>query len=331
MLRAKMLKRERYARRNIREAGGVERVFGNFKNKPTEDQFLAMVQASCFGVEDPLSVAGDNFGLEYLLDEWNLVVRRHKEDGLWHLQDEEGKDCGLQSTQTEVWANLGFFFQIKEQFMDSISELDMDSFSVDESHSFYIDNSTGGLAIGISVIPLRPKSEEPFFIFDHTWDASKLKDPNQFFTYIVHITTPDELLKDKRGLHGVREHQRHLASGKVVPVRPHSRHTPIRVRDDVLNTSEVDYVVYRAYNANGVIRYIGEGKETRPEHVNSGISHNFKINEHYFKTGPMHVEIVKRHLSKGEALAVELFLIRSFPAGQLWNIKDASPGPLLGT
>ena len=323
MLKKKMEKRERIVRQAVREQGGAEHVFKGFKNKPTEDGIVAMVMASCFGIEDPLSAGGkDGFGLEYIIDEWNTALRNHKKDGLWHLQDEEDNDCGLQSSQSEIWGNLAFYFKVKAPFMDSIGELDMDSFSSDESGAFYVDNINGGLAIGVSVFSMANISEQPEIQFDPKWNNQRGKDPNKFFAYLVEITTPDELLKDKRDLHAVRQHQRHLATGKVVPVRPHSRHNPIHLRDDVLNTSEVDFLVYRAFDAEGVIRYIGEGKENRPGHVNSGISHNFSINEHFFKRGPMRVEVVKRYLSKAEALAIELFLIKSFPAGQLWNIKD---------
>lgn len=331
MLLAKMEKRLRQTRAAIRRSDGPDVLFRNFRNRPTEDQLVAMVKASCYGVGDPLGAAGDLFGLEYILDEWNQVIRRHRQNGIWNFLDQENRPLGLHSTQSEEWGNLNFQFIVKEAFQGQIGEFDLDQFTVAEQGDFYLDREGGGLAIGIWVSPLTPLSEEPGIVFDPRWRQSKLKDQGKFFTYTVEFTTPDALMKDRRDSHGVRPHERHLATGKVVPVRPHTRHNPVRVREDVLNTSEVDFVVYRAFDVNGVVRYIGEGKEDRPGHVNSGISHNYKINEHYFKAGPMRVEIVKRHLSKAEALAVELFLIRSFPSGQLWNIKDASPGPLLGT
>jgi hypothetical protein len=71
-----------------------------------------------------------------------------------------------------------------------------------------------------------------------------------------------------------------------------------------------------------MVRYYGEGKEERPNHVNSGTSHNFKINQHFFLHGEMKVEIIKRGLSKQESLAIEKFLIQSHKGSELWNIKD---------
>ena len=50
---------------------------------------------------------------------------------------------------------------------------------------------------------------------------------------------------------------------------------------------------------------MGDGKRERPKHVNSGASHNWKINEHYFTNGEMTVEILHDDLTKSEALAIE--------------------------
>ena len=74
-----------------------------------------------------------------------------------------------------------------------------------------------------------------------------------------------------------------------------------------------------------MLRYIGEGTTVRPAHINSGCSHNYKLNEHHFKRGPMRVELVAQHLSKDEALAIERLLIRGHRTSDLWNIKDYEP------
>ena len=55
---------------------------------------------------------------------------------------------------------------------------------------------------------------------------------------------------------------------------------------------------------------MGDGKRERPKHVNSGASHNWKINEHYFTKGEMTVEILHDDLTKSEALAIEQMLIK---------------------
>ena len=73
------------------------------------------------------------------------------------------------------------------------------------------------------------------------------------------------------------------------------------------------------------MRYFGEGLIGRPAHVNSGVSHNYKLNEHFFRVGPMRVEVFARGLSKDEALAVERLCIRGHNGSALWNIKDYEP------
>ena len=61
------------------------------------------------------------------------------------------------------------------------------------------------------------------------------------------------------------------------------------------------------------------------KHVNSGISHNIKINEHYFLKGKMEVEIIMDNLSKSESLAIEKILLNQHKGEGLWNIKDYEP------
>ncbi|MEY3882236.1 MAG: hypothetical protein RIQ94_3032 [Pseudomonadota bacterium] len=156
-----------------------------------------------------------------------------------------------------------------------------------------------------------------------TWINHPLKPNNIATRYDVYITTIDKFFLERENeKHTVKEHIRHLQSGKIVPVKPHKRSNPVKIREQILNTSEVDYIVYCVKDMDGFIRYYGEGKETRPNHVNSGISHNYKINEHFFTRGLMKVEIIKQHLSKAQSLAIEKFLIKSHTESELWNIKD---------
>jgi len=86
-----------------------------------------------------------------------------------------------------------------------------------------------------------------------------------------------------------------------------------------------DHVVYSVTDHAGDVRYIGEGKRDRPKHVNSGASHNWKINEHYFTKGEMIVKIVYEGLTKSEALAMEQMLIKKSSGTGLWNVKDYEP------
>ncbi|MDA9790651.1 hypothetical protein N9B86_04215, partial [Planktomarina temperata] len=86
-----------------------------------------------------------------------------------------------------------------------------------------------------------------------------------------------------------------------------------------------DHVVYSVTDHAGDVRYIGEGKRERPKHVNSGASHNWKINEHYFTKGEMTVEILHEGLTKSEALAIEQMLIKKSSGTGLWNVRDYEP------
>ena len=86
-----------------------------------------------------------------------------------------------------------------------------------------------------------------------------------------------------------------------------------------------DHVVYSVTDHVGDVRYIGEGKQERPKHVNSGASHNWKINEHYFTKGEMTVAILHDGLTKSEALAIEQMLIKKSSGTGLWNVRDYEP------
>lgn len=91
------------------------------------------------------------------------------------------------------------------------------------------------------------------------------------------------------------------------------------------NRALTDHIVYEVQDADGTIRYFGEGKSDRWKHVNSGVSHNRKINEHFFIRGEMTVKVVHEGLTKSEALSIERLLIRSARGQNLWNVKDYEP------
>ena len=121
----------------------------------------------------------------------------------------------------------------------------------------------------------------------------------------------------------VSGHFRRLQSGRVVPVRSHRKRKPIRSKaivDEITN-----HIVYQVFDKDGILKYIGEGKPDRYLHVNSGVSHNKKINEHYFLHGEMNVEKIATDLSKSEALALERLLLNQMSGSDLWNIKDYEP------
>jgi predicted GIY-YIG superfamily endonuclease len=93
----------------------------------------------------------------------------------------------------------------------------------------------------------------------------------------------------------------------------------------VSRDSIAEHIVYVVKDGDGRLRYIGEGKEARWKHVNSGASHNVKINEHFFTKGPMTVEVIQEGLTKPEALSIERLLLARHAGQGLWNSKDYEP------
>lgn len=139
------------------------------------------------------------------------------------------------------------------------------------------------------------------------------------------VATTEELIErlPEREQHKVSEHTRNLRSGKKTKVKAHSKRTPIRT--PIRKTGLTDHIVYTVKDHNGHLRYIGEGKSDRFKHVNSGASHNWKINEHFFKYGSMDIEIIAEGLTKFESLAIEKLLLQNHSDQNLWNIRDYEP------
>jgi hypothetical protein len=335
-LQKKLDKTKKLAMKVLGCSDGIETIFSIFNNKPTPDQFVNMVCVSKYGPGEPLSEGGESFALEYIIHEFNEVIKDTKNKPVTIL-NEDGQGMGLISSQSERWANLLFTFYLDEKFVGYMTELDKNDFhELDKYPSVFIDSESGSLALQIGCVPSIPVSDlykEPCFhqlgIGDQwkpTFYPDKLKNNDKFFWYQVRVSTLDRILEEiDRQKHGVKSHERHIKSGKVVIVASHERRNPIITKGRKQNSEEVDYIVYRVKDADGTIRYYGEGREGRPGHVNSGVSHNFKINEHFFTKGPMEVEILSDGLSKQEALVIEKFLIKAHSGSALWNIKDYEP------
>lgn len=69
-----------------------------------------------------------------------------------------------------------------------------------------------------------------------------------------------------------------------------------------------DYYVYAAKH-DGRVLYIGSGRLSRIDHVNSGRSHNREINRHFFTHGAMVVEKLHTELTRAESLRREVLAI----------------------
>lgn len=79
-------------------------------------------------------------------------------------------------------------------------------------------------------------------------------------------------------------------------------------RKDLLLKPTGHYVYLAALNDK--VYYIGSGKGLRYSHVNSGTSHNYKLNQHHFTSeDKLEVEIIIEGMSKEESMEVEERLI----------------------
>ncbi|WPJ20601.1 hypothetical protein vBPFY1MI_118 [Pseudomonas phage vB_PF_Y1-MI] len=85
----------------------------------------------------------------------------------------------------------------------------------------------------------------------------------------------------------------------------------------------MSYVYVGEYN--GQLVYVGKGKGTRFEHLNSGRSSCYEANRLHFAGGRLNVYKVVDGLTDGEAYELEQFII--FEAKPVWNVAGVRPIP----
>ena len=317
-------------------AGWSPPPFGTFKHRPTEDDMLSMFLAARFGPGDPLTAGGDDFAVEYLLDELWINLRDVDSillAGKGTYMDPDGTGMRTVSAQDELWGNLLFVLDVDIDLARHWAKLEVEDFEVVVTASGVVDylvereSRAFGLSLGCdTLVPVREAIErwgDPLK-FNPSFAPNPFKADDKLTVYHVTVGPLDRLLTpEERAVHGVVGFERKLASGLSVPVRPHVRRNPRALRGRGTNLDEVAFCVYRAFDLDGRVRYYGEGTADRPGHVNSGASHNFKLNEHFFRRGPMRVEVFARGLSKDEARSVERLCIRGHTGPhELWNVKD---------
>jgi hypothetical protein len=349
VLRRKIEKKRKAALRFLNTQGGIDNYFHYVENRPTTEQFLDMATVAFYGpvlqdsnIYDPIGAGGKEFFVEYFLDAL-VRVKNNYNKGLRinsiSLTEEGVSEALLLTTQSEYWLNMGVMFVFDLNIIEHVDKLNPSDFDCVDNY-YFVERDTQAVALRVLVTRSQVGVHKLFSWFgeEKGWDIAQNLKPEWLTSpfkregfateYIVLFTTPDRVDKFEeyeRQKHNVKSHERHLKSGKVVDIRAHIRTNPLKTLKSALNTEEVDYIVYRVNDADGILRYYGEGKESRPMHVNSGVSHNFKINEHFFLQGKMEVEVIKQHLSKQEALFIEKMFIRNHTASKLWNIKDYEP------
>ena len=313
--------------------------FSYFRNKPTDEESASMFEAAKFGPGDPLTQGGDRFAFEYILDELSVSLEQARRMRLTDRAvaiDPDGDSIRVVSSQSEDWGNLMFVFDVDATLAEHWSRLTEEDFDyvtdADGMFGHAAEKDTGafGFLLGVRHLAGIAEANEEFgspLGFKPAFRPSPWKANDKCTVYVMTVGPLDRLLTPaERDKHGVQGFSRRTPSGGSAKVRPHERRNPRRLGGRAVNEDEVAHVVYRAFDVSGVLRYYGEGKAERPRHVNSGVSHNYKLNEHFFRLGPMRVEVFTRGLSKDEALSVERLCIRGHAGpGELWNIRDYEP------
>ncbi len=305
---------------------GVGGLFRNFENRPTFQQALDMFGIGKFGSGEPLTSGGIEYALEYAFDEFNEVFDLIQRNPNWRDQSESSFDFYIfNRMQDEVWVNLLFTIFVDKEFAPFVSNLKRSEFvRFTEREEELIHDETRSIVFDLKFIGQIKQSDEFLRQREQVhFSPSELKG-EAVYHYGIWVGSPDLYAEEEQAgcdIHSVREHTRKIASGRQVPVRSHSRRNRL-VEAGVPWDDHEDHIVYGAYDREGALRYIGEGRADRYLHVNSGISHNYKLNEHHFLKGEMKVEIYAEALTKPKALAIEKFLIGRNSSGGLWNVRD---------
>jgi hypothetical protein len=349
MQQRKKIKFKRELKRTLSTFSGaglneyLAKIFVPSAVKPTADQFIEMSLASKFGAGNAINSGGVEFLLESCISAFNhAIANQTPSRNPWG-----GYSCLIE--EKAPWSNGYFYIEIDETLFPFVQKIETDDlvFADEISPYLFLDKETR--AFGFIIVPQPPMRLEEFKEWGkvegvHGIDGDlverKLSEggyaqyqlvdfdtgPMEYISAIkVLFGTVDKLIQSlpDRDNHNVTSHSRQLSSGKTTTVKAHQRKTPLRL---MASSGELtDHVVYSVTDHAGDLRYIGEGKRNRPKHVNSGASHNWKINEHYFTKGDMTVEILHDGLTKSEALAMEQMLIKKSSGTGLWNVRDYEP------
>ena len=324
--------------------GFISGIFDDFVSKPSPDDFVEMTIASKFGTGNAVSGGGIGFLLETCLKVFGQAKKAGRLScaeilpwGSHHLLMFDKSDC---------W-NATFLLEADAKLLPHTHEFRAENFIWADEISPYLFLDKETHAFGFVIIPMPTMTLDEFKAYGSAeldgWEGGVesrfLKQgfcryqipgfdtgPMEYISPVhVKFGPVDKLIQllPDRKRHGVSSHSRTLQSGKVTTVRTHRRKNPLRLV--VNNRALTDHIVYEVQDADGIIRYFGEGKSDRWKHVNSGVSHNRKINEHFFIRGEMTVKVILEGLTKSEALSIEKLLISSAHGQDLWNVKDYEP------
>lgn len=329
-----LAKKRRMIERDIRRLGGARTILQAFEQKVSDAQLVEFILQANYG--DGLTVPFEGLGepfwremltgaVQYALEQTQRMAKLNElnNDRMTELTGPLWD--ALKSEFYMLYApynELAYIMQSVQVEKRLFRLLDAQVIARAMANEEFIDPQTGinvslGYA-GICDLAFVPDLG-PATVFNYRKDRG--------IRLEVAIGLPSTLsrldaLSENRNAHQVTGHERQLQSGKIVWVTSHNRRNPapptIRPVDPFVQDS---FVVYAAYDHEGICRYIGEGLPYRPAHVNSGCSHNVKLNEHFFRHGPLKIRLLHQDLSKDYARAVESFYIREL-AQQLWNVSE---------
>lgn len=319
-------------------------ISGMFKGHlypPNPDQFLRMITASKFGGENAFLEGG--IWVNHAFDQVNFLINSDSEK---RILDGWYSSFSYNSAQLGNCVN---FINIEGSVLPFMKKLEKTNFRQVVDHpNVFLDRETS--AFGLLIFPHNCMDLKKFKDFmdtcEHTdenwerplapWEQGKFPElqlhegySTGHLEYIsdfeIFCATTEEIIKlvPDRQRHNVSEHEREIQPGTFTTVNSHERKNPLK--SPIKKSALTDHVVYLVKDHLKTVKYIGEGLKDRPKHVNSGASHNKKINEHFFKLGPMTIEIVAEGLTKSEALTIEKLLLDQSRDLNLWNSRDYEP------
>lgn len=334
-----LIKKKRLIDQAIQKQGGSKKIFEHFTSSPTEGQLLDFLVEANYGDcnENPLSLLGESVGGEVLTD---LLTHGLKStlkripaivESSWFETTEDTpyseflrkNFIGAGCTYTE----LVYFYVtvsiesrvlpiVEENFISSLID------NPESNKGYSISPESGLAALGHYGGLIDPSEVEVTPLLSPLALRS-----DRLLCFSLYIALPstlehlDYLAGISRENHDVIGHDRQLSSGRVVKVSPHNRKNPLRRSTALDPEKEDNYIVYFVYDSDLNLRYVGEGRPDRPNHVNSGASHNPRINEHFYTRGPMAIRLLHSNLTKDYAKAIESHYIKKF-GSQLWNSAE---------
>lgn len=260
---------ERRVSQLIELSGGTDTIFKKFKHRPSKENLIKMFVSGQFGDDNPLFLGGIEFALEYAFDEFNEIFSYIKNNRNWReilgskIYDNDKWNV-VWRAQNEPWGNLLFSIFIDETFTPFVSNLKRKEFiRFTDREEELIHEQTRSIVFDLKLMDTLSINDD----FIHNL-GSEIRfrqngcSSSYVYWYGIWISSPELYEEQEREKHTVKSHERHLVSGKVINIRSHERRNRLlaaKVPWDNFN----DYIVYQAYDINGVLRYIGEGRPDR--------------------------------------------------------------------